>query len=52
MAELRLSPDGEAVAIRTNAPAEDWRAWGVMHRFNGGHWATAEEIADWTEVSA
>lgn len=52
MAEVRLSPDGNSSAIRSDAPEEDWRAWGVMDRHNGGHWAATDEVADWAVLAA
>lgn len=45
--EVRLSPDGNSIAIRTDWPADAWNAWGVMDANNGGHWAKSEEIAEW-----
>lgn len=34
-----------AVAVQA---ADD--RWGVMHPLHGGHWATAEEVVDWTDM--
>lgn len=36
-----------AVAVQAAADR-----WGVMHPANGGHWATAADVADWTELAA
>lgn len=47
MREIRVSPDGNAVAIRSDNPIEAWNAWAVMHAINGGHWASSGEVADW-----
>jgi hypothetical protein len=49
--EIKVSPDGKAVAIRTDADAEEWNAWGVIHCKNGGHWSTAPELENWIAVT-
>lgn len=50
--EIRLSPDGNAVAIRTDeTDPEDIKAWGVMRALKGGYWARTSQLADWTVVS-
>ncbi|MDH6199174.1 hypothetical protein M2272_005842 [Mycobacterium frederiksbergense] len=36
-----------AVAVQA---ADD--RWGVMHPANGGHWATDNEVADWSDLAA
>lgn len=47
--EIRLSPDGNAVAIRSDEPdAEAITAWGVMRALKGGFWARTSQVADWT----
>lgn len=48
MREIRVSPDRNAVALRTDNPADSWNAWGVMTSINGGHYAGTEEVKDWT----
>lgn len=50
--EVRISPDGNAVAIRSDNPADAWNTWGVIHAINGGHWAKTSEVADWSVVTA
>lgn len=46
--EIRLSPDGNAVAIRTDeTDPEDIKAWGVMRALKGGYWARTSQLADW-----
>ena len=46
--EVRVSPDGNAVAIRSDAvDPEAYNAWGVMHAIHGGHWASTSEITGW-----
>jgi hypothetical protein len=50
--EVRQCTDPEdsqygAVAVKSNLPGLDW---GVMNPANGGHWATDEEVADWTKL--
>ena len=50
--EIRVSPDGDAVAIRTDDPnPESIKAWGVMRALKGGMWARSEQVADWTVLS-
>ena len=48
--EIRVSPDGNSVAIRSDADENHWNAWGVMSAQNGGHWSTTSELADWITV--
>ena len=49
MREIRLSPDGDAVAIRTDeTDPESIKAWGVMRALKGGYWARTAQLADWT----
>lgn len=51
--EVRISPDGESIAIRSENPADAWNAWGVIHRRHGGHWAKTEQVSDgWVRVVA
>lgn len=47
MTEIRVSPDRDSVAIRRDTPEGDFRAWAVMHREHGGHYAPASEVEDW-----
>lgn len=46
--EIRISPDGDSVAIRSDNDADSWNAWAVMNAVNGGYWAKNEQVADWT----
>lgn len=47
--EIRLSPDGNSVAIRSDDPdPESTKAWGVMRATRGGYWCATSQIADWT----
>lgn len=50
--EIRVSPDGNMVAVRSDNPAEAWNAWGVMHAINGGHWSATSELTGWATVTA
>lgn len=50
--EVRISPDGFMVAVRSDAPEDAWNAWGVMHCSHGGHWSAAKDVADWLVVTA
>lgn len=47
MREIRVSPDGDAVAIRTDNPAEGRRAWGVTHVQHGSSWSPASVVEGW-----
>lgn len=48
-----VSPDGNAVAIRSDTPDPDaWNAWGVIHAQHGGHWSASPELYGWTVVEA
>ena len=49
--EVRLSPHGDAVAIRGDKPVDSEEAYGVMHAYNGGAWASLAQVEDWTIVS-
>jgi hypothetical protein len=46
--EVRVSPEGDAVAIRSDWPADAWNAWGVMHAINGGHWCDTNAVSSWS----
>jgi len=50
--EVRVSPDGLSVAIRGDNPADAFNAWMVGHAIHGGHWASTEELASWSVVTA
>lgn len=52
MAEVRISPDGDSVAIRSENAEDAWNAWAVMNRINGGHWSKSDQVADWNVVTA
>jgi len=45
--EVRVSPTGDAVAIRSDSLPEHWNAWGVIDAINGGHWCNTNAVADW-----
>lgn len=49
--EMRVSPDGEAVAIKTDNDPDGNQAWGLIHYRHGGAWVPAATVADWTPVS-
>lgn len=50
MREVKISPDGNAVAIRGDAAEDAWNAWAVMDSRNGGHWASNEEVSAWIDM--
>ena len=47
---IKVSPDGNQVAIRSDAPQDEWNAWGSFDAKHGGQWLTDEVVADWTEL--
>lgn len=53
MREIRVSPDGNSVAIRSDHPDNGPLAWGVMSvemtgaRVRGSSWASDDAVADW-----
>ena len=54
MREIRVSPDGLEVAIRSSAPENSSLAWGVLSmvsagaRVKGARWSDNAGVADWT----
>jgi hypothetical protein len=50
MAEVRIAPDGEAVAINRGELWPDELRWGVMTKNNGGHYTNEAEVADWVQA--
>lgn len=51
MREVRISPDGNSIAIRSDWPEDHDNAFGVMNAINGGHWAKAEKLESWPVVT-
>lgn len=51
MREVRISPDGQAVAIRSDQDADGYSAWGIMHALHGGAWAPASSVDDWAVIT-
>lgn len=49
--EIRVSPDGNSVAIRTDHPVDEWNAWGVIDSKQGGEWVVDSRVADWTPMT-
>ena len=50
MREVRVSPDGNSVAIRSDNAEGSWNTYGVINAINGGHWADDTEVADWSPM--
>lgn len=48
--EIRVSPDGNAVAIRSDWPADGNKAFGIIHAEHGGAWTPEASVADWTVI--
>jgi hypothetical protein len=57
MREIRVSPDGDKVAIRSDHPADSSLAWGTLdmtlkgNRPVGGRWASGDDVADWSVLT-
>ena len=51
MREVRISPDGNSVAIRTDHPEGAWNEWGVMSAVNGGAWSDGVYVEGWTPIT-
>jgi hypothetical protein len=47
MREVKVSPCGDMVAVRSDAAPDAWNAWGVMSAINGGHWSKSSELESW-----
>jgi hypothetical protein len=52
MREIRVSPDGNAIAIKTDSENDAWNAYGVIHAIHGGHWIIGSEVKDWEILRA
>lgn len=49
---VKQDPATLAVAVRTNIPDPyEGHAWGVMTVDRGGHFATWEEVQNWTDLN-
>lgn len=49
--KYKVSPDGDSVAVSSDYPADGSMAYGVMNAINGGHWASEEQLAGWSDVT-
>lgn len=49
--EIRVSPDGDAVAIRTDYPDDGNKAFALIHVEHGGAWVAEATVGDWTPVA-
>ena len=47
MREIRVSPDGDQVAIRGDADEDSPKAWGVMRAVGGGCWVRSSFVEGW-----
>jgi len=46
----KISPDGNSIAVSSDYPSPEM-AYGVMNVPNGGYWASADQLKDWSEVT-
>jgi hypothetical protein len=51
MREIRVSPDGNAVAIRSDNDADGNTAWGIIHAQHGGAWAPGDSVEGWADIT-
>ena len=51
MREIRVSPDGDAVAISTDNDPDGNKAFGVFYATSGGAWVPADRVATWTVLT-
>ena len=51
MREVRISPDSDAVAIRTDNDADGNQAWAVIHVRHGGAWTPAASVDGWADIT-
>ena len=49
--EVRVSVDGDSVAVRSDNAPDAWNAWAVMNAVNGGYWAQENQVAEWNIVT-
>lgn len=49
--EIRLSPDGDTVAIRSDWPEDHSNAWAIMSAINGGSWAFSSYVEEWQTIA-
>lgn len=49
--EVRLSADGNAVAIRSDEASDSNKAWGVMQVGKGGYWVREGFVDGWDVIS-
>ena len=52
MRDIRVSPDGESVAIRSDKDADGIEAYGVFNAVGGGFWIGAAYVEDWTVLGS
>ena len=48
--EIRMSPDGDSVAIRTNEAPDSYKAWNVTHALDGSFWGFEMHVEGWEVI--
>lgn len=48
--EIRMSPDGDSVAIRTDAEPDSYKAWNVTHALDGSFWGFEMHVEGWEVI--
>lgn len=51
MRDIKVSPDGNSVAIRSDSAADAPNAYGIFNAINGGHWGSATEVSTWQSLT-
>ena len=50
--EVRISPDGDSIAIKSDNAEGSWNEWACMNSINGGYWAKGNQVETWNIVTA
>ena len=48
--EIRVSPDGDSVAIRTDAEPDSYKTWNVTHAIDGSFWGFPLHVEGWAVI--
>ena len=48
--EIRVSPDGDSVAIRTDSEPDSYKAWNVTHAIDGSFWGFEMHVEGWEVI--
>lgn len=48
--EIRVSADGDSVAIRTDEAQDSYKAWNVTHALDGSFWGFEMHVEGWEVI--